>query len=127
MAGPPKLKRPPTFDHLRKKAPLERTVEIPLNDAVVAAYEAAQEALRQAELTKEGVEEARADLEAARRALEAETVTLRFRAIGRKRYEELLRAHPPAKGEATDADYPFDFDTFSVALIAASCVEPEMT
>jgi hypothetical protein len=57
-----------------------------------------------------------------------------FRAIGRKRYEELLLAHPPTDEQIKDPELntpdgrPTDFnpDTFSVALVAASLADPLM-
>jgi hypothetical protein len=51
---------------------------------------------------------------------ESETVFV-FRALGRRKYRALMDAHPDPKGEGM-----FSADTFPQALIAASCVEPEM-
>lgn len=60
-------------------------------------------------------------------------VTFKFRAIGRKRLDELAREHPPSK-EQQDAyrklgqpgALEFDPDTFGAYLIAESCYEPAM-
>lgn len=152
-------KRPvPTFDHLRKKKPLERVVRIALNDEVATAYHEATEALGKAELalaaveaqaerrngsagpeTEEAVAAARAErdefkatAEKAHKALVAETVEMRFRALGRKRYDELVRAHPPKDiagedGKVKKSTDPYEYETFAPALVAACCVEPEMT
>lgn len=56
-------------------------------------------------------------------------VEFRFRALGRRRYNELLADHPPTdkqKQEAADADavLAYNPDTFPPLLLAASCVEP---
>lgn len=126
--GQGKGTRPPTFDHLRKKQPLERTIRIPLDDAAVVAFQDASEALGRVQMVKGDETEAQAAFDAAKAALDAETVELRFRSIGRKRYEELVRAHPPTDEQKTEnADAPYDIETFSAALIAASCIEPVMT
>ncbi len=83
-------KRPATFDHLKKKQPLERVVKVALDDA--------------------------------------STVVLRFRAVGHKRYKALLDAHPPTDEQKQDENHPpYNSETFPIALIAASCVEPRMT
>lgn len=129
--GQTKVARPPTFDHLRKKEPLERVVRIPLSEEAVEAYSEASAALAAAQASGEGIEEAEKAFRRAERALNDATAVLRFRSIGRKRYDELVRAHPPKEdekkeGEAENA-WPFDFETFAVALVAASCVEPKMT
>lgn len=155
-AAPP---RPvPTFDHLRKKAPMERTVPIVLNDEVATAHHEATEALSEAEAALATVErqarerngsggpeteaavaaaraerdEATAALVKAERALKAETVQMRFRAIGRKRYDGLVREHPPKdaggeNGKPVKSTEPYDYETFAPALVAASCIEPVMT
>ena len=123
-----KASRPPTFDHLRKKQPLERSISVPLNDAAVLAFQEASEALGRVQMVKGDETEAQAAFDAAKTALEAETVELRFRSIGRKRYDELVRAHPPTEEQkAESADAPYNVETFSAALIAASCIEPVMT
>lgn len=61
----------------------------------------------------------------------SEVVEMRFRAIGNKRYDALIRAHPPVaqtKDQPEDmSGAPYNPQTFPVALVAASCVEPEMT
>lgn len=87
--------RPATFDHLKKKLPMERTVTISLSDD--------------------------------------ESVTLRFRSIGRRNYDALIGAHPATEQQKADAkatgagEPPYDADTFAPALVAASCIEPVMT
>lgn len=154
----PRLKKPATFDHLRKKEPMERTVDIVLNDRVTKEVEEAQQALSSArfelaslptvsdemlDTERKRVESDRAKaeakvteceeaLEAAREALAEDTVELRFRAIGRRAYDALLNEHPPTPAQEEEAkeagnEIIYNEDTFPQALIAASCIEPQMT
>lgn len=130
--GQTTTRRPVTFDHLRKKEPLERRVPIVLSDEAAKDYQSAKDELGRCELLKDGIEEAQAAVASAEKALKAATVTLRFRSIGRKRYAALVRAHPPTEEQIAEAKEdgrtaPYDAENFSVALIAASCVEPAMT
>lgn len=58
--------------------------------------------------------------------LDGEEVSLLFKAIGAKEYDDLLAKHPPtAKQKVEGAVY--NIDTFAPALIAKVCVEPEMS
>ncbi len=150
-AAPP---RPvPTYDHLRKKAPLEHVVRVPLSEEAVAAHREATEALGRAELALHPMESAlrageepgpalvtardeqdraKAAAATAKAALEDETVVMRFRSIGRPSYDALVRDHPPKDttgddGKPAKSTDPYDVETFAPALIAASCVEPRMT
>lgn len=151
MAEPyaPKLHRPATLDHLKKKEPLERTVDIVLNDRSVDAHREAELSLLQAQTALAGladdapnrremekaVKAAQAELDAAQADLDENTVTMRFRSIGRKAYDALLDAHPPRDEDKKAADEQgvaagtinWNTETFPQALIAASCVEPQMT
>lgn len=125
--------RPATFDHLKKKQPLERTVSIVLSDDAARSYEAASEALERARLLGQPTHEHEESLAKARAALEAETVTMRFRSIGRKVYDALLLMHPATDEQKAEAakdgtpELPYDIDTFAPALVAASCVEPRLS
>lgn len=128
------LKKPPTFDHLKKKQPLQRTIQIPLDEDVNERYEAASQAVADAQLTDgKPPAELQAELEAATEALRESTITLKFRSIGRKAYDALLLDWPiteeqkkelEAEGEAPPS---WNTEEFPVHLIAASCVEPAMT
>lgn len=57
---------------------------------------------------------------------ETTEVTLKYKAIGAKAYDELVSKHPPTREQRTNGS-SFNIDTFAPALIAACCVEPEMT
>lgn len=57
---------------------------------------------------------------------EKQEVTLKYRAIGARDYDKLMAKHPP-KTEQRAEGQAFNMDTFAPALIAACCVEPEMS
>jgi len=63
-----------------------------------------------------------ADLKAVQEQVKAAQEPFTFRYIGDRAYSDLLAAHPSEKEEEL-----FDEATFKPALIAASCVQPEMT
>jgi hypothetical protein len=66
-------------------------------------------------------------------AVEATSVQMTFRSIGRKRYDALVREYPADEKtneehkEQFGNDAPYDADSFSVALISRSCIEPQMS
>lgn len=128
-----KQQRPATYDHLRKKQPIEKLVPVPLDAALVEAYEKAVEAVEALEIQGADTSAAEKLRDTSRKALEAETVVLRFRSIGRKRYDKLIHDHPATEEQHREhkEQYgqraPHNIDTFAPALIAASCIEPEMT
>lgn len=73
---------------------------------------------------------------AAEEAVAAATDVYRFVALGRHAFDELIRAHPPtdedhADARATSGDpqamAKFHGDSFGPALVAACCVDPELT
>lgn len=55
-----------------------------------------------------------------------EVATLLFRAVGAQDYDRLLSEHPPTAKQKLDGA-TYNLDTFGPALIAAVCVEPELT
>lgn len=57
---------------------------------------------------------------------ESQEVTLVFQSIGSKQYDSLMAKYPPNKKQQ-DEGLQYDIDKFAPALIAACCVEPEMT
>lgn len=128
-AGP----RPATFDHLKKKQPMERVVRVVLSDETARAHEEATAALETARLTGSPTAEHEESVAKARAALDAETVVLRFRSIGRKAYDALLREHPASDEQKAEAEKdatqepPYNVDSFAPALVAASCVDPSLT
>jgi hypothetical protein len=144
-------RRPPTFDRLAKKQPLSRDVRVVLDDAALRAYEDASDAAERARARlqvrtgatdaqrtelEEAVGRAEAELAAAAEALEAETVVVKLRSIGRRAYEDLVQEHQPTEAQVAEfrraledetATPPYDAETFPLALISASAREPRMT
>lgn len=54
-----------------------------------------------------------------------ETVTMLFKAVGFKEYDDLIAANPPTMEQKADGD-PFNTDEFAPALLAAVVAEPLM-
>lgn len=130
--------RPPTFDHLAKKKPMEIHEWIPLNSEAIEGFEEAKRGLQAAELTDPGNKESR--LKTAQDAyakaeqnLKDNSVEVVFRSIGRPRYDELRKKCPPTEKQVEEhkREYGFppeyDAEKFAPLVIAASCVQPEMT
>jgi hypothetical protein len=135
-ARKPPVDRPvPTFDHLAKKAPIVQRALIPLDDEAAQTYAAAKAEVGTAELMQdpERLSTAAAALEAATTALQEASVEVVFRSVGRPRFEALKRQHPPTEQQKAEfkaeygVDAEYNTDTFPAALIAASCIQPEMT
>ncbi|MGW5989548.1 hypothetical protein ACWFRT_13615 [Streptomyces anulatus] len=66
--------------------------------------------------------EATAALADAQAALDAVSIPLRFQALDRKTYKELVAAHRPTEDQA-DEGYEFNVDTLGPILIAASSLD----
>jgi len=130
-------RRPPTFDHLTKKKPIELRDWIPLDGEVAGRYQEAKNNYDRAELAGdlEKLKEARITLEAADAELRECSVEVLFRAMPRKKYQALVRQFPPTERTieefkreyGVDAVPEYDPELLAPHLIAASCVQPEMT
>jgi hypothetical protein len=134
----------PSIAEIRQaKKPMEKTVDIFMDPNVAArAWDLAVQmnALKQApnktgkglaeKANAQKVEELQAEIDAV--IASAEVVTFHFRGIGRKRYEDLIRANPPTDEEKKEwreggnQGTPLS-NAFYAALVAATCVEPEMS
>jgi hypothetical protein len=142
------MPRPATLDHLRSgKRPVTRVERVVLDPDLAERHAEALQAFETAKLLAEAQPASVArgdDLRDARRALaeaEAEVegsdavVTMRFRSIGRVAYDELIERHPPTpdqqerhRRESPDAPpLAYNPDTFEVAVVAASSLEPRLT
>lgn len=138
-------KGPATYDRLKKKQARTADVPVYLDDDLASEVEELQrqvekDRLYMARVRGNGGEDAEREarlaereqrLEEARDELGDATIWMRFQAVGRKRYEDLLAEHPPTdeqKAEAKDNDLnppEFNVDTFPAALVAVACVEPD--
>jgi hypothetical protein len=66
------------------------------------------------------------ELVALEEEIEAAKVTIRFSPIGRRAWADLMKAHPPTKEQAKER-LDHNPDSFPVAAIAASAIEPEIS
>jgi len=57
---------------------------------------------------------------------EPEEITLLFRAISSTEYDNLMAKYPPTAKQKVDGS-PYDFTKFGPAIVAAVCVEPQMS
>jgi len=106
-----------------------------LDGELVLRHQAADEAFREAmaetldEISRpDHVKVLEDELRAVEAEIEAAKVDFRFRAVGSRVWFDLLAAHPPTK-EQVKARPNLDHnpDTFMAAVMAESCVDPEMT
>ncbi|MCD2461978.1 hypothetical protein MBT42_00195 [Streptomyces sp. MBT42] len=117
-------------DILKRATPRERTVKVCIRGDLAGRVQSLTEEL--AKVSKEWepsditeVHPARqiaADLKAARDEAQAAEVPFTVRYIGDRAYSDLLAAHP-----SDDENELFKLETFTPALIAASCADPVMT
>lgn len=138
------MPRPATLDHLRsQKKPVRRTVTVPLDSEVADRHMEAKSSYDFAKRRLEGQPDDRdlqdkfTDVEeaylAATDEMEDNSVTFTFRGVGREAFEELLLEHQPTKSQRDQArkegagNLNWNFDTFPIALIAASSVDPELS
>ena len=126
-----------------RKKPRTTRVTIVLDDEAERRHNEAQIGLAAAQRALEerprdeartrAVADAEAAADRARGDLEAASATFVFRGIGHVRYDELLKASPPSKADAaefrrlTGSTLRHDPVEFPIALVAACCIEPEMT
>jgi len=62
-------------------------------------------------------------IDEARQRVREASVEFRFRALGHRAYSNLLAAHPAPE----DVKEPYDAGTFLPALLAACCIDPELS
>lgn len=132
-----------TFDQIkeRKKLPTE-IVPIVLDGAwgqemieaqtTVQALEAAARTRPSDTTLTPQIEEATAKLDALIEQRSEKVADFKFKALGRDRYERLIKAHPPTKDQRTEAarqqrNVTWNEDTFPPALISACLISPKMT
>lgn len=137
--------RPATADHLKKKRPATKTVEVVLDPTLAVELRDAERArdLAQVRLdARPGDHDLQSAVWAAGEAVdvlraradeEDAVVAVRFRSIGRLAWDELIRDHPPTDEQVAEAksaglgDLNFNSDTFPPAVVAASLDDPKMT
>lgn len=118
------------LDHLRKKKPITTTIVIPLEDGLTEPVDEARNELGRALLLSDADREAtaRERLKTAEDFLRDNSIVMKFQAIGRIAFEDLLREHPPTEAQkAEDASTVWNRDTFPAAIISATLLEPALT
>lgn len=127
---------------LERKKPNRQTIWVPYDNQLAEEYQTAEtdwQAAKSFATVRVDDKEAQGRLAEAEEAMNRAKEALReasfrfvFQAVGRKRYEELVTEHPATKEQQRKArelrqDVPeFNEDTFPLALVAASLVEPEL-
>lgn len=138
MATKQKQGRPvATFDHLRKKKPVEIVRYMPVDDQAFEAYNEARNDLERAKLVGDvdRVETTLRLVEETRKVAQSPEASIRmvFRAMGRERYKDLVASCPPPKADVEQAKADreavpeFDAEKLAPLLISATLVEPVMT
>lgn len=122
-------------DLLSKKRPRTEEVIIVLDDDTVLEHDRVLDRLVQAKENKhpaDEIEALEAEVTAARSKVDAVTRRMVFRAVGSKRYDEILAEHPPENDEIRKAKADgkpkpmYHGETFPVALICESLISPKL-
>lgn len=144
--------RPPkaTYDHLKARQAPGLSVAVCLDDELAARVINLERKIGQATVVGDetSAKELTAELVELEADKEAASVTMRFRTIGRKKYNKLVKAHPPTAEQVaeyqganlvqdlnnpdgpkvpTSEEPPYNPETFPDELIAATLVDPELT
>ncbi|RCG31989.1 hypothetical protein DQ384_05455 [Sphaerisporangium album] len=98
-------------------------------DSLERELRAAQRAPEQDSLAGMGAaaREIATQIEATRAEMQRHTVEFRLQALPQKQWSDLLKKHPPRKGNKDDDMADYNVGTFPVAALAACSVSPEMT
>lgn len=121
------LSQAESVDHVRK-----RSCRVLLRQDLTARHEELDERLRNLPQEEsiahvnEAVQALVAEMDALEAEIEAALVTFTFRAVGHLRWANLMAAHPPTKEQRKEnARLDHNPETFPIAAMAESCVEPE--
>lgn len=109
----------------------EQSETIYLDQGVVAEVEALErqrDAVGSAPATLEGSPKLEIDrqIDALKAQMADSSIEIRFRALPRTKYTQLMKQHPPREGDKFDARMGFDTDTFFATLIRESHVAPDL-
>lgn len=125
---------PSTKDRLRAAKLPERTVDICLRGDLQAEWEDLHRQLADVEAATAKdkrlsgdrlAREIAGQITAVQEQMRADTLVFRMRGMGRKRWDSLMKEHPPRKDNEEDAQLGYDVDTFMVALIRACTYSPD--
>ncbi|MFC4006644.1 hypothetical protein ACFOY2_05390 [Nonomuraea purpurea] len=129
-----------TFADVKKKAKLpEKSVPLCLAGDLQAEFEELERQLQiertrpdkpGATMAASGRSPAETELaqriEALRERMQADTTVFRLRALPKKKWSDLVAAHKP-RPEDKENGLDYNGDTLPVALVAACCVDPQMS
>lgn len=136
---------PMTMDRLRStKKARTKSIYIPNNEELADRFEELQEKLEELrtrhrmmpdfEPAVKALTEAEDEFEKLQKELRKDGNSLKFtfRSLGPKGYDKLVNAHPVPEEKQKEYEekgmqVPYDVDTFTPAIIAKCCVEPELT
>jgi hypothetical protein len=135
-----------TFEALIQKPPERYDHYVCLDPSIVDRVDDAMRSLAEAEMNERTygangtmsvkqqlatkVAEARKELDDARQAERDSTVVMHFESISPLAYDDLISANKPTEAQLKDAPagaLAWNPETFSLALIAATCVEPKLS
>ena len=123
----------PTLEEIRRlKKPNRQTVEILLDPEMADDIKRLEKDLRDARRldARENRNPQAPGIEKQLETLQEEaleyTAEFVFQDIGRKRFEDLIKAYPPSE-EEKEAGNQWDPEAFAPALVAATAFQPEMT
>lgn len=111
---------------MRRKKPITDEHFVPADDAQAARLKFAEQKLSLARFTGQEVEEAQAELETVQAEVRETGLSFKIVSVGRLRWEQLLREHPPTDEQKAEHDSTFNADTFWPALFAEA-IEGELS
>lgn len=103
----------------------EKTIPVCLDAAAIEAYREAESEARRSAADSLGGKPSVPDEIAA--AVEAATIRFTLRALPRREWTDLVKAHPPRKDHLEDRKAGLNEETFYDALVRASIVDPVPT
>lgn len=133
MAETKKPAKKPVASWKTKKTPVTKSVTIQLDGDVTARIQDLQASYAEARRldsksnTPDKAPAIQYQLDALIEEAKKTEQVFKFRSIGRPRYEELLREHPPTARQKKDLQAVFNTDTFPPALISAASFDPEIS
>lgn len=125
---------PSTKDRLKKAKLPERTVDICLRGDLQAVWEDLHRQLADVEAAAAKDKRLNSDkrareigeqITAVQDQMRADTLVFRMRALPKKKWDKLLKEHPPRKDNEEDAQLGYNVDSFMVALIRACTYSPD--
>lgn len=120
-----------TKTDIRRKKAIEQVLYLPADEDQAERLAAAEQRLNLSMFAgdDEGIEKAKANLQAMRDEVLEKGLVLTFRSVGRARFDEILLEHPPTeaqvendKGLPEGERHTFDPETFWPALLADTVV-----